>query len=111
LPFCPKCGTENDEDAEYCKKCGTALKVRPQNQAPPPLTRQEIREARREARYSRRGERIGGAFIGGGILIAIGVFLYLQTIGYNVDPYLGAAILIVVGAAIVVGALLRSGRF
>ena len=24
--YCPKCGTENDEDAKYCQKCGLILK-------------------------------------------------------------------------------------
>src|SRR6478735_3201442 len=23
--FCPACGTENDDDSKYCKKCGRAL--------------------------------------------------------------------------------------
>ena len=23
---CPKCGTKNDEDAKFCKKCGTSFK-------------------------------------------------------------------------------------
>ena len=26
MVYCQKCGTKNDEDAEYCKKCSTALK-------------------------------------------------------------------------------------
>lgn len=26
MVYCQKCGTKNDEDAEYCKKCSTSLK-------------------------------------------------------------------------------------
>ena len=25
MMFCPKCGTENDEDAKWCKKCGNQI--------------------------------------------------------------------------------------
>jgi len=25
--YCPKCGTENADDAEYCSKCGNRLKT------------------------------------------------------------------------------------
>jgi uncharacterized membrane protein YvbJ len=26
MVYCQKCGTKNDDDAEFCKKCSTALK-------------------------------------------------------------------------------------
>lgn len=26
MVYCSKCGTKNDDDAEFCKKCGTSLK-------------------------------------------------------------------------------------
>jgi uncharacterized membrane protein YvbJ len=26
MVYCQKCGTKNDEDAEFCKKCSTSLK-------------------------------------------------------------------------------------
>jgi ribosomal protein L40E len=26
MTYCSKCGTKNDEEAEFCKKCGTSLK-------------------------------------------------------------------------------------
>ena len=25
MTYCSKCGTKNEEDAEFCKKCGTSL--------------------------------------------------------------------------------------
>jgi ribosomal protein L40E len=28
MTYCSKCGTKNDDDAEFCKKCGTQLKGR-----------------------------------------------------------------------------------
>ena len=30
--FCPKCGTENDENAEFCKSCGSTFKSAPKIQ-------------------------------------------------------------------------------
>jgi len=27
MVYCQKCGTKNDEDAEFCKKCSTSLKT------------------------------------------------------------------------------------
>jgi len=26
MVYCQKCGTKNDDDAEFCKKCSTSLK-------------------------------------------------------------------------------------
>jgi len=26
MTYCSKCGTKNEDDAEFCKKCGTSLK-------------------------------------------------------------------------------------
>ena len=26
MTYCSKCGTKNDDDADFCKKCGTQLK-------------------------------------------------------------------------------------
>ena len=27
MAYCPKCGTKNEDDAEYCKKCGASLDI------------------------------------------------------------------------------------
>lgn len=27
MAYCNKCGTENEDDAEFCKKCGTSIKT------------------------------------------------------------------------------------
>lgn len=29
VQYCPKCGSENDDDAEFCTGCGNALAIRP----------------------------------------------------------------------------------
>lgn len=39
--FCPKCGTQNDDAAKYCKNCGNAL-IDSQSQQPVPATRTQL---------------------------------------------------------------------
>jgi len=31
MAYCQKCGTKNDDDAEFCKKCSTSLKDTPKD--------------------------------------------------------------------------------
>jgi ribosomal protein L40E len=37
MTYCSKCGTKNDDEAEFCKKCGTSLtgKVKPRKKNDP----------------------------------------------------------------------------
>ena len=40
--FCPQCGSSNDEEYAFCKKCGASLRrgeETPSSTAPPPITR------------------------------------------------------------------------
>jgi hypothetical protein len=39
--FCPKCGTQNEDTAKYCKNCGNAL-IDSQSQQPVPATRTQL---------------------------------------------------------------------
>ena len=34
--FCPRCGTDNPDDAKFCGSCGASLPVAPAPQPPPP---------------------------------------------------------------------------
>ena len=36
MPFCGKCGTENDGSARFCKKCGATLSQAPANESANP---------------------------------------------------------------------------
>jgi len=33
--YCPKCGTENPDDAQVCRSCGSALKIAPAEPSKP----------------------------------------------------------------------------
>jgi hypothetical protein len=100
---CPKCGTQNEDGSDFCKKCGTSLHVAP------PVS--EYRRPREEC----FGVPNGGAIIGlvfGAILISLGLGIIF---GFDVARYIGPFILIVIGLLIVLGALYgysrRSGRW
>jgi hypothetical protein len=43
--FCSKCGKENDEDAEFCKHCGSKIKAEEQKPAAPIESSEEIKDS------------------------------------------------------------------
>jgi len=108
MVYCPKCGTQNEDDAKFCKKCGADLYAG------------ETVEKRAEAYAgpSRRhmdeecfGLPYGGAIVGvivGLFIILIGVgIVFQQDIGHWFMPF----ILIVIGLLIVVGAIYGRRRY
>jgi hypothetical protein len=119
MTFCVKCGTEVPEGAGFCPKCGNQMTVTA------PLGRRELREERRRRRREEKqekqekeeknekhekGEKSGdrtGPFVGGLILIWLGISLYLAQTGYvNWDmwwPYF----IIGIGVILIVLALIR----
>ena len=114
MPFCPKCGAKVDEGVAFCPNCGTSLKGEPARTSREDWreSRREWRAQRRERRRAEKGEKYEkreygfvGSMIGGTILILLGFLLYLQILGYPVWQYTWAAILIVVGAIIIIGAI------
>ena len=119
LPFCPKCGVELPADAEFCMKCGNQMTV---------STTGERRYSRRERREkSEKGEKEEkhekdeksgdrtGAFVGGLILIWLGISFYLvqaRYIGWNEWwPYLvaGIGVILIAQAAVRYSTVHRRG--
>ncbi|MBM4240328.1 MAG: zinc-ribbon domain-containing protein [Euryarchaeota archaeon] len=108
MVYCQKCGMQNEEDAEFCSKCGATLK---------PDRRR--RRHRGDACFGQPEERSrdecfgiphGGLIVGmifGAFLIAIG----LSTVfGINLGRWIGPFIIVVVGLLIIVGAILAFRR-
>ena len=100
---CPKCGTQNEDGSDFCKKCGTSL------HAAPPIS--EYRRPRDEC----FGLPWGGAIFGlvfGGLLICLGLGIIFN---FDVGHYVGPFLLITIGLLIALGAVYgysrRSGRF
>jgi uncharacterized membrane protein YvbJ len=69
MVYCHECGTKNDEEAEYCSKCGALLKNSDD--------RDVIYRHRRDRRYRNRNEYFG--LPNGGMVVGLifGVLLIL----------------------------------
>jgi ribosomal protein L40E len=111
--YCSKCGTENEEDAKHCTKCGANLEV--------------SREERWERRAEEWGEELGrraeewgrhmerefkdecfGLPHGGAILgLVLGIIILILGVAWlanmNIWSYLGPLAVIIVGILIVAG--------
>ena len=105
MVYCAKCGTKNEDDAKVCVSCGAVLET----------------GARVSRRYERegcfgpsRGEEEcfgiprGGSIVGmiiGLVIVLVGVSLILSTYYPTIPPLpLGALLVIIIGALILVGA-------
>ena len=120
MVYCPKCGTKVSEEMSFCPKCGTALKVeRPPTPAAPPAPyrgekaekrEKEEKEERREKRekeekHEKREYGPIGPFIGGLILILLGLMFYLALTTPAIGNVAWAIFLVVIGIIIIVGAV------
>jgi uncharacterized membrane protein YvbJ len=112
MVYCHNCGTKNEDDAEFCSKCGEPLKdVRDYDD-----DRYHRRHRHRDDRYYRqRNECFGlphgnivGPLIAGVILILIGIASF--TGFQDIWTYIWPAIIIIVGLMIIVGAMYGAQR-
>ena len=125
LAYCSKCGGQVEEAATFCPRCGAPLKDVSSERA---RARRERLERRRgeKAEKKEKGEkqekwekgekqekgeyRFIAPFVGGLILIFIGVVSYLESIGYRLWESAGAIFTIVIGSIIVIAALAMIAR-
>jgi uncharacterized membrane protein YvbJ len=105
MVYCPKCGTKNEDTAEFCIKCGASLQTG---------TTASRRLERRKAEQQCFGLPHGGAIAGiviGVIILLWGVSMMLQQYNVISQPldfwYL---IIIVIGVLMVAGAVYRMSR-
>jgi uncharacterized membrane protein YvbJ len=115
MVYCHNCGAENEEDENYCSKCGEPLKEDDKRR-----TRWERRQRRRnecfgmEQRQRERDECFG--LPGGNIILPliIGVILILAGLssiyGFQYLQYLGPALIVLIGLLIIAGAIYRARR-
>lgn len=99
MVYCPKCGTQNEDTAEYCVKCGANL--------------QTGTSASRAAERRRAGKECfglphGGAIVGlaiGVIILIWGIFQLANAMHWiSATSDLGFIVLIVFGVLLIAGA-------
>lgn len=109
MVYCTKCGTKNEDDAEYCVKCGAPL------YAPERVAREHEEHTcfgRRERSVEEEcfGLPYGGAIVGlifGAIIILVGVaIVFEKDIGRLVGPFA----IIIVGLLVIAGAIYALSR-
>jgi uncharacterized Zn finger protein (UPF0148 family) len=124
MPECKKCGAKVKEDMSFCPNCGASLRevvaVAPkpsapaQAPAPPPATHVRYeKEEKREKGEKREKHEKGeygwiGPFIGGVILIIIGLVSYFEVTGIlnqATRQILWAFFIIIVGILLIFGAV------
>lgn len=102
MVYCPKCGNQNDDFAEFCVKCGASLQTG--------TISSRIRE-RRKAEQECFGLPHGGAIAGiiiGAIVLLWGISMLLQQTGFIAESFeFWYIIIIVIGILLVAGAIYR----
>ena len=95
MVYCSKCGTNNEEDAEFCNKCGAALY--PEKG----VTRRPERPQKDECFGLPHGSAIFGIVLGL-IIILAGA---RELLGWNID--FGPFVIIIIGLLIATGAIYK----
>jgi uncharacterized membrane protein YedE/YeeE len=108
--YCQHCGTDNDDNSEFCKQCGAALGAR----ETPRETRSEVKRPGHPKDDECFGLPNGDAICGvifGGIIIIVGLSWIL---GWDLstlwDAVIGPYLVIIFGALIILGAIFSSTR-
>jgi len=101
MPYCPRCGTPNPDDSDYCRKCGVPLRLAANQD-------QEWghHHRRHDPYYNGRGSGIG-ALLAGAIVIVVGLGVFFPEIPW--DEF-WAALLIFLGIWIISFWALRTSR-
>jgi uncharacterized membrane protein YvbJ len=103
--YCPKCGTKNEDTAEFCVKCGASLRTGTYTSR-----RYERRRAEEECFGLPHGGAIAGVVIGM-IILLWGVLLLAQQAGWITSTAdFWVVILIIIGVLMIAGAAYRMTR-
>ena len=100
MVYCSKCGTQNEDTAEYCAKCGANLQTGTQASR-----RYERKKAEKECFGLPHGGTILGLVIGV-IVLLWGIFTLADTMNWiDRTPDLWFIILIIFGVLLIAGAI------
>ena len=107
MVYCKDCGTKNDDDAEYCSKCGSSL----QGNGDRP---DERHRHHGDYRYRQRNECFGlpnGGLIVGIIFGALLILFGISSIyGFAFWRYVWPIVIVIVGILIIAGAITSYNR-
>jgi hypothetical protein len=102
MVYCHKCGTKNEDDAEFCSKCGSSLKEDDN------YSERRHRHSRNDG-YPPRSECFGLPHGGLIVGILVGTLLILFGIssiyGFAIWQFIWPIIIVIVGILIIAGAL------
>jgi len=105
MVYCPKCGTKNEDNADFCVKCGASLQT-----GTVASRRYERRKAEQECFGLPHGGAIAGIVIGV-IVLLWGISMLLQQTGLIAETInFFYIIIIVIGILIVAGAIYKITR-
>lgn len=100
MVYCPKCGTKNEDTAEFCIKCGASLRT-----GTVASRRYERRKAEQECFGLPHGGAIAGIIIGV-IVLLWGISMLMQQAGIIAEAFeFWWIIVIVFGILIIAGAI------
>jgi len=74
MSYCQKCGIKNEDDAEYCKKCGASLAG---------LKKSQEKEWDKKCEDECAGGSRGWAIFWGVIIILVGLFIIFEMVFKN----------------------------
>ncbi|MDD1763770.1 MAG: zinc ribbon domain-containing protein [Methanobacteriaceae archaeon] len=102
MVYCHNCGTKNEDDAEFCSKCGTVLKENVERGH-----REKHRKRQRDECFGLPHGNIIGPLIIGSILILAGLSAIY---GFEFWQYLWPALIVLIGILIIAGAIYGARR-
>lgn len=105
MVYCPKCGTKNEDTAEFCVSCGATLQT-----GTVASRRHERRKAEQECFGLPHGGAIVGIVVGAIILLWGGTMLAQQAGWIEQTPDFWYIIIIIIGILIVAGAIYKITR-
>ena len=76
MVYCSKCGTKNDDDAEFCKKCGTSLKEPKKN-----IEKEWDKRCEEECSGGKTGK--GWSIFWGLVIILVGIWIVFEVVLKN----------------------------
>ena len=102
MVYCEECGTKNDDEAEYCSKCGNPLKGDKHHHRS-----HDYRKRQRDECFGLPHGNIIGPIIFGVILILVGLS---SVYGFDIWQYIWPALIVIIGLLIIIGAIYRARR-